>query len=355
MKESAPAWRPEPVVIGSGSEEKKQELKQMVLSRFGEGHFAQLTSGELARLEREEKEKTAAEKGAIAAANEITNQAREAAGVPAFDVPERNIHIIPHALFREIFPGRDEETLGMTMNERQGIAIDENARDSAHPEVILSTILHEMVHLKGALTLEQGREGRPRFRRTGIGVHATGRKAENVGDVTYFDGLNEAVVSEFQARHHQELLEKNPETKELAANLFSEEGRVWRDAFVKRFHLKPTDFIWAEEEEADLMPYHAQRMVLRYLITELVRDGEFSSEDEALQAFFDAEFSGHLLKIEGPITRAFGEEAFPILGMMGIEKRGNSVFQVADRLSKHRRRALGRAAKASHGQEGVGE
>ena len=95
MNEKMPQFeRPEPVIVGPATPEKKKEYKQMILERFGERHYEQIPENQRKILESLEYEKKPYEKSAIEKANEITNSLLNEFGLTSFDVPERNIHIV---------------------------------------------------------------------------------------------------------------------------------------------------------------------------------------------------------------------------------------------------------------------
>lgn len=94
MKEKIPEFqRPEPVIVGPASPERKQKVKQMILERFGERHYEQLTEEQRQILESLEYEKKDYEKLAIKQANEITDSFLQKFGLRSFNIPERKIHI----------------------------------------------------------------------------------------------------------------------------------------------------------------------------------------------------------------------------------------------------------------------
>ncbi len=109
--------RPEPIIVGSASQEKKQEYARLISDRFGAKQYEQLPEDKRAILESLEYEKKPYEKSAIRDANEVTDSMMSEFGLKPFDVPERNIHIIPKNLFREI--EEDEDRTATAITNRQ--------------------------------------------------------------------------------------------------------------------------------------------------------------------------------------------------------------------------------------------
>ncbi|MEK7608807.1 MAG: hypothetical protein AAB495_04475 [Patescibacteria group bacterium] len=349
-----PGWRPEPRVVGSASAEKKKELQEDVLLKFSENHLSQFSDKQLEALEGGEREKTAAEKEAIVLANEITNQIREKFELPPFQIPEQNIHIVSDEAYRIFSPERGfagSTDLAITAYEKQGIFLSEKLREEEHPERILSAILHEVIHLKGVLSFELGEDGSKRILRAGMDVMATGRKAREKGGAIHFRGLHEGIVSELQAIYFREFLEANKEIRGIFDMAFSESAAAERSRVAKRLGAEPRDLPWAYGDHYESIPYIPQRVVLRYLVRTLTEAGAFSSEEESMDAFLDAHFSGRLLSIGRAVTKTFGRDAFRVLGMMGVDQDNNSVRQIIDYLTKQRRIVMGRT-KNPHGQEG---
>src|SRR3989344_300191 len=100
MPEKLPSpERPEPRIFNQSSSKEEISAKQSILERFGEKHLEHLPSEITAMINAVEYDKKPFEKSAIKKANEITNKLMEAAGATPFDIPERNIHVLPQTIF----------------------------------------------------------------------------------------------------------------------------------------------------------------------------------------------------------------------------------------------------------------
>jgi hypothetical protein len=104
--------RPEPRIVGKASEEKKKELTKLILDRFGEFHGKNLSEKIKEELEKNEIPKMPYEIEAIKIANDITNKLLKKFGLTPFDIPDKNIHILPEEVFEEI-PRGSELLLGV--------------------------------------------------------------------------------------------------------------------------------------------------------------------------------------------------------------------------------------------------
>ena len=334
MSEKMPQFeRPEPVIVGPASVEKKEEYKQTILGRFGEHHYDQIANDKKQLFESLEYQKKPYEKLAIEEANEITNSIISDFGLRPFDISERNIHIVPDKLYKEI--EGDSSKRAVTIQELQMIIL--NAERIVYPVERASTIFHEIIHLKTFLSIE-AHEDLYGVRRCGLEMSSSRKKEEKTGFFIAFSGLNEAVVSEIQKRYFPELLRKNQFLVDEYNWGMSEEARVLKEEKAKEEKADISEIAWVTKDGKDYggFPYRGQRKVLNYIADVLYEEnaGEFSSRDEVMRLFFKAHFDGKSLPIARLIEKSFGKGSFRMVGMM--DDKLNSARLVRDYLTKHK-------------------
>ena len=326
--------RPEPVIVGPATPEKKKEYKQMILERFGERHYEQIPENQRKILESLEYEKKPYEKLAIEKANEITNSLLNEFGLASFDVPERNIHIVPEKLYKQI--EKDDDLIATTFQDRQLIVL--NAERLTHPIDRTATIFHEIIHLKNYLALE-AHEDLYKPYHSGLKISASRKKSEKIGFFTAFSGLNEAVVSEIEKKYFLQLIRDNQFLKDEYHWETSKEAQELKEKVAKEKNRKSDEIMWISKDgkNFNFFPYYEQRKVLNYIVDSLYEDNanKFNSRDEVMKLFFKSHFDGKLLPIARLIEKSFDKGAFRIIGMMDDE---NSAGLLMDYLIKHRKK-----------------
>lgn len=331
MKEKMPKFqRPEPVIVGPASLEKKKEYEQMILERFGERHYEQLPEDKRQILESLEYEKKPYEKLAIEQANKVTNLLIKEFGLTPFDVPERNIHIIPEKLYKQI---DKDDKVAITFQDKQAIVL--NAERLIHPFDRVSTIFHEIIHLKNFLAIEAHEDLHKPYR-SGLKVNTSRKKEERIGFFTVFSGLNEAVVSEIEKRYFWQIIQQNQFLTNEYNWQISKDAQGLKDKIAKEEDITPDEIIWVSKDGKDynLFPYYDQRKVLNYIVERIYKDNreKFNSTDEVMKLFSRSHFDGKLLRIAKLIEKSFGRGSFRMIGMMDETK--NSARLVMDYLTK---------------------
>jgi len=331
--------RPEPDVVGPASPEKKEKYKKLIVDRFGERHYEQIPEEKRKILEVLEYDKKDYEKKAIKVINDFTNAILSDFGLPAFDIPERNIHIVPNSLFEKI--EEDEKTKAVTIAKEQAIVI--NAEKIINPIGRVSTIFHEMIHLKSYLSLEGYDDNFVKIRRIGLKVYPSRAKTRKFGDYIFFKGLNEAVVSEIQKKYFHYIIVFHGVLPDDIKNWdFSMEARQLKREIAEREKLEIDEIVWVSKDGKDfgVFPYYEQRKVLDYIVDVLYSDNfkEFDSKDDILKLFFKAHFNGKLLSIARLIEKSFGEDSLRVVGMMSHDDP-NSARLTLQYLIKHRKKS----------------
>lgn len=334
MPEKLPlSERPEPEVFGSAPKEKQEVAKLSMIQRFGEKHLEQISKQAAEALATIEHPKQPFEQEAIKTANVITNRLLEKFGLPQFDVPERNIHVIPQKQYLNIFESTDSSAI--TVQDQQAIML--NADKLVYPIDRISAILHEVIHLKNFLRLEV-RHDNEIIHRSGLKTNANEKKEKNIGPHNLFDGFNEAIVSEMEKYYFAELVKSNPFLKSEWEWLNSKKAQLFKEQLVKERNIPPEEVMWVEKtgQGCSLLAYYEQRQVLNYVVEQIyeITKDRFDSKDAVMEQFFAAHFSGRMLPIARLVESAFDRGSFRILSMMGVDPNSSRVVMAY--LKKHR-------------------
>ncbi len=333
MKEKLLSFkRPEPTVVGSVSKEKKEKIKQKILENFGEGHYNQIPEDKRKILESLEYEKKPYEKSAIDISNKITNLMISEFGLTPFDIPEKNIHIVPESLYKEIDEGKN---LGATFQKEQIIVL--NAEKNMNFFGRVSTIFHEIIHLKGYFSLE-AQEDSLKLRRSGLKMNTSFKKEKNIGNFNLFHGLNEAVVAEIEKEYFKELVGQNQFLKKEYEWESSEEAQKLKEKIAEENGINADEILSVNKngKNFETFSYIIQRKVLNYIVDQIYKDNEdkFNSRDDVMKLFFKAHFDGKIINLAKLIEKSFGKKAFRVIGIM--DEQSNSARSVMDYLMKSR-------------------
>lgn len=301
-------------VAGASSEAEKE-----ILTQSGEIFSDQIFKG----LEGKEREKTAEELEIIDIANNLTNEVRRRYGLDDFDVPPKNIHMIP----ADKWPGGGSED-GVYDSRLQGVAV----KDAGDPRLYaLSVTIHELLHFKSynALQVIDGKKSEAESYRIGFATRSRDGKNK------YFSELNEAMTEELGRRIFRESIDglrDNP--------IFSDEINKTEEVLKK--YPKATaksgkslftgDTLYAKiEAPADLMgmlsyaigkgspqiitirhSYKKQRAMLNSLIDKVWNShkDEYENQEAVFEEFARCYMSGNLLLIGRLIEDTFGKGTF---------------------------------------------
>jgi len=329
--------RPEPRVVGRGSPEAKETARREIIERF-QDQFIDLDEEEVAELTAEEREKTDEQKEYIKVANEITNEILREFGLTEFDVPEENVHIISAKLWGEK-PSVRTATM-ITVPQRQGILVKGDYPPQARVQKALS-LFHEMVHAKAHLSLEAESNADNHLYRSGLVTYATYAKTNRSGNAKWFEGLNEAVVTQMEMKYAERVLDSNPYLRDQVEYLNSEEVQKLKSEHANYRHIDPGEIEWigkdGDEIEVFYNGYRKQRWVLNYVVDQIYADGGFASRDEVMNLFFAAHFKDSLLPLGRAVEKSFGKGSFEFLGTMEEDGDSASCGRVLDFLMKRRK------------------
>lgn len=344
MEKLPPFERPEPRVVGRASSKEKKEVKIDILDKFGEGHFRQLSKEQLEAVRFLEYPKQHHEKAAIRRANEVVNQLMRNAGVQPFDVPERNVHILPQHKYDAVI--ENPTPLAITDHDSQSIVINADRTTFALHRV--SVLLHEIIHLKSHLALEAWKEKGGKLdygpHRLGLEVHATKKKSVELGGRTvYFKGLDEGIVAEIEKRYWPRIVESDPYLEEKYAEQLKPKNRRRKAKLAKKKNIPEDEIILVtEDDDLEIFPYLHQRRVLGYLVDSIYEDNKkkFDSRDDVMNLFINSIFNGQLLPIARLVEGSFGEGSFREVG--GMDDDSESARRLLVRLRKLRRKRSSR-------------
>jgi len=329
--------RPLPKVVGSASEKEKDAFSKKVAGFFGENHLKDFKPEIIDEIKSLEFAKEDFEVRTIEVSNLIINSLLKEFNLDTFDIPARNVHILPNDLFRKI-RGSSSTNSGFTDYRGQFIGINKNFTTS---KIILSNVIfHEMLHLCSCTAFALTDDGYSSSYRTGLGVSSVGRKRKELGHIKYFEGLLEAVNTEIETKYTPELIRLNSYLEGENNWQNSEEITELKKQIATKNQIPVENILWLnpENKEINLAGYPEPREVLNYIVDSIYEDNKekFNSKEEAMKLFFKAHFNGNLLEIGRLVEKSFGEGSFRILGMMNTDT--NSVRQTKDYFFRKKRK-----------------
>jgi len=273
-----------------------------------------------------ERPKTPEELRVLAIVQEATNALREKYGLPAFNIPEQNIHVIKRRFW--------ENPSGTFYTpESESITIGEESTLLAFAK----KCFHEMVHMKGHNASQQIRtesfaDKDTALYRTGFLVYSRKRRE-------HFRAINEAITEELTKRFisakRKDISEKETaETEETLEKMRGERNGVISDKAGQA--TKPEDIFVASIARENLLEkmvrkvqgkkkpflrgqaftYEKERACLSLLIEKIMRrsDEDFEKSDEIFYLFAEGAITGNILPAARAIDKAFGEGTFRRIG-----------------------------------------
>lgn len=230
MPEKTPKLERPPVkVFGKLQEEEKIKLSKEIGRRFVEGDITEFPEKLVKQLETLEYEKRPYEVNFINESNRVLNEILEKCGIEPFDIPQKNIHMVPPEVYKKL--DMPENSSAAADSGRQLIALDASELRFS-PLLTATNILHEMTHLKGFISFDVAELGkkdvsdsgekqgyRRAVRRVGLKMLGSYRKSDEGRFYQSFRGLNEALVSEVEYRHFMRVLEPSANSLEVKNEL----------------------------------------------------------------------------------------------------------------------------------------
>jgi hypothetical protein len=344
--------RPEPRIVGKASEEIKERARKIILDKF-EFHYESLPPDIKDIIEKYEISKMPYEIEAIKIANDITNKLLEKFGLTPFDIPDKNIHILPEEVFEEL--PRSELLLGVTFFENQWILINNEKMKDVFSRV--QVIFHELIHLKAHFAMEVNeitpqeatelpkevieklRPSLSSIYRVGLMIYSLTKKTKEIGRFVIFWGLNEAVVEEIVKKNFWEFIKRNSYLKEEYEWQNSKEAQKIKKELAEKRNIPIEEIMWVSKDGKDYerFAYYNQRKILYYIVKILYQDNidKFKSQEGVMDLFFKAHFDGKILEIARLIEKSFGEGSFERIGAMGVDE--NSANYLMNYLLKKRK------------------
>ena len=272
-----------------GKEPDRQEAEKDMLKRF-----------EVQPEFKTERKKTPEELEIIKMTNEATDLLIKQFGGEPFNIPDKNVHVIEGSEFDYLAVHylHDPELINATAlfsENLQSILM----RDQGDDFVKFSGLLiHEMYHFKSYQSLlvkNKNSKLVARVRRVGFEIGLRGQEKPAFVD------LNEALTEHLAVATLGDLISKSK-----------------LPAFLKeRIEQIPEE----EREKKVFGASYALERVRLIEIAEQIYDknkDKFKNENEIFKLFFDAVFSGKLLKVAKLIENTFGEGSFRIMGEKGM-------------------------------------
>jgi hypothetical protein len=285
-------------VVGQVSESEKKEIFEDSCNQFNDQYFQE--------LEDKEREKTPIEIEIINLANQCTNEIRKKYGLPDFDIPAKNIHVIK----KDKWPRENEDALYNSM--MQAVALKETSAKI----VFMKKIVHEMLHFKAynALQVKNDNFEVDEYR---SGLTVSTRDGERM----YFRNFNEAVTEEMT----KSILAKMVENK-LFVEEIKKTGEVMGahpDAKMSNGnYLFDNNTFYAElkngsnEISTARFTKEKERKILNILIDKLFERNKenIKSRDEIFEMFSEAMMTGNIISIGKLIDNTFDKGTFRKIG-----------------------------------------
>lgn len=333
-------WRKDVRYVGGGSDEKKAEHYKKLSETFRGKKPDLVSEQDWETAQRENKEKTPIERAAIHFANLITNETRQKYELEPFIIPEQNFLILPDNAYTPLAGGIEDEEFEVATSDTEHQRM--YLREKVMRLFLLhaaQTILHEMVHHKGALSFEVGtetiveegqtKEAIPRREGLTAYIHSS-KKVEGREHHGWLLGIDEAIVENYVIRRTPKLLgiEGLQSEKEW---LYSEKAVKLKAEIAKKEKIPIDEIAWvAENGKWRPYSYMPQRIVLRYCAEEITKEfpEKFLTIENAVDRFEEAIFiSKRMVSLGRLVEQTFGRGSFRMLAEMDderVEEGGNA-------------------------------
>lgn len=270
---------------------------------------------------KEERRKTPAESEILALVNAKSDEIRRHYGLPDFDIPEKNIHVIR----AKKWTAKDDA--GCFFPLTQAIRIPEEPTRLG----FMKTALHEMIHFKSYASLQESGYDINEYR-MGLVTH------KRDGDREFFRNINEAVTEELARRYSKELsghdlFKKERSLTEMTKSRYPDartasgiplfDEQTYYAAPKKRGLREFLDTGFEGWNTVTIntrhYSYEQEREALNILIDKLFEANRqrFRDRDEVFDIFANAMLSGHMHALGRLIDRTFGAGTFRKLGESG--------------------------------------
>ncbi|MEI6490871.1 MAG: hypothetical protein WCO16_03905, partial [bacterium] len=318
-------------VVGNVDDERKQAVKDGLAASGGKDQFMGMTDYTKEKIQKLEYKKNESVLEIISFANEESNRLMIELGINPIDVPDENVHILPDDVFLDreshFFAKADNKDLEAdsdTISQSIYLSAEKMRMKSATEIAVI--IFHEMLHIKGHLSLEvnvkeDGREEMTSYR-GGMKIKALQKDTDEGLYYTYFKGMDEALVSS---------QEKRMLTNLKSHKVFAEDVKWMNSDVAKKLRVdlahqedEPVEEIhWVSKDGKRFVlgGYEKYRGVFRYVLEQITEQftDTYKSPNDVEKEFLKAHFTGHLLGIGKLVEKTFGKGSFRVLGRMRTE------------------------------------
>jgi hypothetical protein len=246
---------------------------------------------------------------AIDFVNEETNQLLESYGLPPFDLPRENVHVVD-----KIIDCNGDKHDGFNTPFRQAIVV---TNTNSMLEFVMN-VYHEAIHLKSYQALQLTPPNK-------VGAYRSGLKMLSRDDKKiYFKNFDEAVNIElckiFHSRLKDEFMimfrEEFAKIEKIKAETIRMSERKNSQEVKESMDIKNVVNNSSATFHANLFPYQEERVALNDLINKLYQKNQekFKDRREVFDLFAKAMLSGNVLELGKTIDRTFGAGTFRKIG-----------------------------------------
>ena len=280
-------------VVGDIKEKQKAVILRMIAECFDDQVFKELQG--------KEREKTANELKIIQLANDATNELRRHFGLPNFDIPPKNIHVVR----KENWPIRQGAVYSSHL---QSVVV----REPDAKMIFAATTVHEILHFKSYNALQATiRTKRLEVYRIGLSIF------ERNGDKVRFNNLNEAVTEELTKRMMTHVFRDRlfADEREQTVAMLENEPNLPATSGGNLFD-DDTYYVAAKQGaegkrivNAYGFGYQRERTVLSSLVDKICSryPDRYKNKDAVLEIFACGMMTGKLMEIGRLVEGAFGK------------------------------------------------
>lgn len=322
-------------------------MKKKISEYFGEKHLEDIPEKSKGELKRQEYIKTPEELELIGCANKKTNEFMKQAGLNPYDVPDKNLHVVPPKLYQEIHGSGINSSSAATI-KREQMAIFNADYCRTNPVLFGDDVFHEMMHLKNhfAIEVQKGKEEKAFEFRGSLNMQSAEKTdAKTGGSHEHFGGLEEAAIVFQEKKYFKEMLNL-PILKKEKEWLESAEAAELKTKLAEEKKVPAENILWInKEKDYSLLAYPIHYKIMDFLSSEIQKQfsEKYATPDDAALEFTTSSFNGHVLGLAKLVEKTFGKGSFEVLGMMTPE--ANSAIQMLEYLRRARARQLKKKSK----------
>lgn len=293
-------------------EEKKRDILEDLRNVFNNQSF--IHDDILSR----EKERTPEHEKMIALADQLTNELLQKYGLPDFQVPVDNVHVIYEKKW-----WRNTDFTGFYLSQFQAVVV----RDNKFKLTFFKMLAHELLHMKSynAMQLKQGFDDDTKVTSYRSGLETLARDIDD--DDHYFKLINEAVIESLaieifsQAKTNPIFASDLRNSKNITHSLPAHDIYQNPDTYYVKKERKYPDGEEGNENEFNTHEtssgygYGEERMSLNILIDKIMdHHSEYKDRQEVFDLFAQAVLQGNMMPLARVIEGTFGRGTFRSLG-----------------------------------------